>query len=188
MKEISLLKKLEEEVPGVESGAFMKYFHPRTLEKGEYFIRAGQVCRNVAFIEEGIVLYYTNDTTGQEMVCDFAKETDWITQYESFIHQKASPVSIKTMEPTRLQVISLDGLQQLHEEVPAFELYTRKIIERFLISSLARSSELQVLKAEERYARFVRENPDLIRRVPQYHIASYLGIAPQSLSRIRKKT
>lgn len=162
-----------------------QYFNQRKLDKDEYFVEEGKHCRYVAFIEKGLVVYY-NLNEGKEVICDFAKEADWITQYESFINHSISPISIKAIEPTNLQVITLEKLKQLYIEVPEFELYTRNIIEKYFISSLKRGSELQGLKAEEMYAKFAKENPELIQRVPQYHIASYLGIAPQSLSRIRK--
>lgn len=187
MTKISLLKSLEDERANIfELDAIVKYFSPKKLEKGEYFIKTGQVCRHVAFIEKGIVLYYKIDDKGQEIICDFAKENNWVTQYESFINQHITPISIKAIEPTQLQIISFEKLQQLYLEVPAFELYTQKVIEKMFISSLSRSNELQVLRAEERYAKFAKEHPEIIQRVPQYLIAGYLGIAPQSLSRIRK--
>ncbi|MFC4871679.1 Crp/Fnr family transcriptional regulator [Negadavirga shengliensis] len=176
----------QERVNIFELDLIIKYFEPKYLDKDEYFIKSGQICRNLAYIEKGIVLYYKIGDTGQEVVCDFAKEADWITQYESFIHHSISPISIKTIEETELQVISFEGLRKLYMEVPAFEIYTRKLIEKYFIASMSRNNELQVLRAEERYAKFAKENPEFIQRVPQYHIASYLGIAPQSLSRIRK--
>lgn len=162
-----------------------KYFQQKKLDKDEYFLEAGSACRYVAFIEKGLFVYF-NLNAGKEVICDFAKESDWITQYESFINQTISPLSIKAIEPAELQIITLDKLKGLFDEVPEFELYVRKLIDTFFIDSLKRSSELQALKAEERYAKFARDNSILIQRVPQYYIASYLGIAPQSLSRIRK--
>lgn len=178
---------VKERTNSFELETISKYFELCQLKKGDYFLKAGVLCRNVAFIEKGLVLYYQIDDKGEEVICDFAKETDWVTHYESFINQRSSPLSIKAIEDTTLQVISHDRLQQLYTKFPAFELVSRKIIEKVFIGSLTRNNELQILKADERYKKFVEENPDLIQRVPQYHIASYLGIAPQSLSRIRKK-
>lgn len=140
----------------------------------------------MAFIEKGIVLYYKIADIGQ-VICDFAKEGEWITQYESFVNQDLSPISIKTIEPTEILVISFDKLQQLYEEVPTVMLLARKIIEKAFFSSLSRNDELQNLRANERYIKFAQDNPELVQRIPQYYIASYLGVAPQSLSRIRKK-
>lgn len=171
----------------VEPEDITTFFVPKRVEKGEYFLREGELCRNVAFIESGLLLYSRLDDKGLEVICDLARENDWVTQYESFISQRASPLSIKAIEHTTLQVISYDRLQQLYAAFPTFERITRRIIEKVLMASLNRTNELQVLNAEERYEKFARENPDLVQRIPQYLIASYLGIAPQSLSRIRKK-
>lgn len=176
----------QEQINTFEIDSIIRCFEPKTLDKDEYFIKSGELSRSIAYIEKGIVLYYKIDEAGQETVCDFAKETDWITQYESFIKKTTSNVSIRAIEKTVLQVISFEGLQKLYSEVPAFEIYTRRLIEKYFIASISRNNELQVLGAEERYAKFAKENPELIQRVRQYHIASYLGIAPQSLSRIRK--
>jgi CRP-like cAMP-binding protein len=185
----SLFELLQKELSGAINAAILEnYFQHKKLKKGDSFIEQGQLCRYVAYIEKGMVIYGKTLADGQELICDFAKESDWITQYESFINTSLSPLSIVALEPTTLQVISYDNLQKLYEAIPAFEAYTRKIIERVFFSSLSRNNELQALKAEERYAKFAKENQELIQRVPQYHIASYLGIAPQSLSRIRKNT
>ncbi|MFT2010650.1 Crp/Fnr family transcriptional regulator [Pontibacter sp. 13R65] len=162
-----------------------QFFSTRELGKGEYFIKTGQVCKHLGFLEKGFVKYYKTDDKGQEVVCDFAKESDWITQYQSFIFQTASPLSIIAIEPSTLQIISFDNLQLLYAQVPSIEKHSRKVIENVFFSALERNNELQVLRAEERYVKFAKENPDIINRVPQYDIASYLGIAPQSLSRIK---
>ena len=186
MKETRFLSFLQKEQKGMlKLDSITDYFESKTLKKGDHILEAGRICRQIAFIEKGLVVYY-NLNEGKEIICDFAKEEDWITQYESFINQSPSPLSIRAIEPSVLQVISFEKLRQLYAEIPAFELLTRKIIEGYFISSMKRNNNLQALKAEERYSRFAKENPDLIQRVPQYYIASYLGIAPQSLSRIRK--
>ena len=187
MIESALFSYLEKEMPGIwDEKTFTKYFQHKILEKDDHFVKEGDVCKGVAFIEEGLVMYYNINENGQEVVCDFAKENQWFTQYESFTRQSPSHLSIKAIEPTEIQFLSFHAAQQINAEIPGFELFTRKIIEEVFFASLTRSKELQVLRAEQRYDRFAKENPGLIQRVPQYYIASFLGIAPQSLSRIRK--
>lgn len=183
----SLFEFLKIEMPNVwDEKIFAHYFQQKILEKDDHFVKEGEICKGVAFIEKGLVMYYNISESGQEVVCDFAKENQWFTQYESFIRQSPSHLSIKAIEPTEIQFLSFHAAQQINVEIPGFELFTRKIIEEVFFASLTRSKELQVLRAEQRYARFAKENPGLIQRVPQYYIASFLGIAPQSLSRIRK--
>ncbi len=166
--------------------AILRNFEPSPLKKNSFFLESGQICRQAAYVEAGILMYVKINDRGEALVCDFACEGQWVTQYESFIRQAPSPLSIKAIEPVDLQVISLKALNKLQAEIPAFEKYTRSIIEAEFFSSISRSSELQTLRAEERYLQMLEKNPELLQRVPQYHLANYLGIAPQSLSRIRK--
>ena len=171
---------------GLEGEKIAPFFETQELKKGTYFIQENRVCRKAAFLEQGLMLYSKTEDSGQEIICDFAKEGDWVTQYESFIQAKTSPLSIKALEDCRLQVIKREQLLELYQVIPNFELYTRSVLERFFVASLARNLAFQTLKAEERYLKFRSDSPELVQRLPQYYLASYLGIAPQSLSRIRK--
>lgn len=164
----------------------LSYFDPIEIEKQGFFLKTGQICRRAAFIESGFLMYFKINDRGEEVVCDFAQEGSWVAQYESFIHQAQSPLSIKAIEPTRIQAISFDALNKLYEMVPAFEKYTRSIVEKEFFNSIKRSADFQALLAEERYQQILNTKPELLQRVPQYYLANYLGVAPQSLSRIRK--
>lgn len=163
-------------------------FTASSLKAGDCFLREGQACKQVAFVEKGLLMYSKITEKGQEVVCDFAKEGDWVTQYQSFIAQSKSPLSIKAIEPCLLQVISFNGLMELYANVPTFERVARRLIDQVFINMVKRSGDLQMLKAEERYAKFRTEQPDILQRAPQYLVASFLGVAPQSLSRIRKNS
>lgn len=169
-----------------EVEAILSYFETHQINKGDIFLKEEKVCRKVALVESGLMMYARLDELGQEIVCDFAQEGDWVTQYQSFVTQSPSPLSIQALEKTILSTISYDNLQKLYQEVPSFERYTRSIIEKEFFSAILRNNQLQVLSAEQRYEQILTQKPSLLQRVPQYHIASYLGIAPQSLSRIRK--
>ncbi len=184
IRQILLYEKLDD----VEINILLKRFEAVSLKTDDYFLKEGQICRNVGFIETGLVMYYKLSEDGHELVCDFAKENDWMTQYQSFISTSSSSLSIKAIEPTTLYVISFDSLNKLYEEVPRFEKVTRQLIEKVFFGMVKRAGDLQALKAEERYEKLLAENPFIIQRVQQYYVASYLGIAPQSLSRIRKNS
>ncbi len=172
----------EEELAFIE-----KSFTKVTLQKEDYFLREGQLSNAIGLIESGLVLYSRTSEEGVETICDFAKEGEWITQYQSFASRSKSPLSIRAIESCSLYVITYDNLNALFARLPGFERIARQLIEKFFIQMIQRADTLQNLKAEERYERLAKENPDILQRVPQYFIASYLGIAPQSLSRIRKK-
>ncbi|APQ18071.1 Crp/Fnr family transcriptional regulator [Maribacter hydrothermalis] len=158
------------------------------LEKNEYVLKIGQVCSFIGFVSKGLVMFYNIADNGEEKVCEFIKENDWVSQYQSMITETKSSIEIKTLEPTTLLKISFLNLKLILDEIPLVEKSFKQVIDKFLLKMLERSHSFQNLKAEERYAIFVKENSELIQRVPQYYIASFLGIAPQSLSRIRKNS
>ncbi len=162
-------------------------FTEKKVQKGEVILEAGQVCKFVAFVEKGLFIFSNINDEGDEKVCDFAVENQWISQYKSMIGKTPSPISIQALEDSLVQIIFFEDLQQISEQMPEIELTFRQIIDPLLISMVERSNDFQNLKAQERYQKFVQSNFELSQRVPQYYIASFLGIAPQSLSRIRKE-
>ncbi len=170
-----------------ETTRILQSFEVVSFDPNDYFLKEGELSQKVAFIETGLLMYYKSSEEGEELVCDFGMENDWATQYQSLISGAKSPMSIKAIEPTVARVISFTNLNQLYLTVPKLEQIVRQIIDKIFIQMMKRTGDFQFLKAEERYAKMSAETPALLQRVPQYYIASYLGIAPQSLSRIRKK-
>lgn len=162
-------------------------FETLPLEKDEHYLREGQICKVVGYVEQGLLMYYKVAEDGSEIVCDFAQENDWATQYESFINKSPSAFFVKAIEPTRLKTISLEGLNRLYQKIPAFEKLAKQLVEKAFMDMIKKSVEFQNLRAEDRYDKMVKDYPALLQRVPQYYIASFLGVAPQSLSRIRNK-
>lgn len=161
-------------------------FEKVVLEKESHILKEGETCRSVALVLSGIMMYYKITEQGEEKIYDFAIENDWVSQYQSMITQTPSPLSIKAIEKTTLYIISAENLQTLYDQIPIFERIARKIIEKAFIYNINRADDLQNLKAEDRYKNLMKVYPELLQRVPQYYIAGFLGIAPQSLSRIRK--
>lgn len=184
---VNLIYELKghEALDEAEKKLVLESFERMTLKRNDYFLREGQVCRYVGFLQEGLVVYYTLNADGIEQVCDFGTAGNWITQYESFTEKKTSSLFIKATEYSTLYVISIEKLNELYRAVPAFESVSRKIIEKIFMEMVNRTRSFQMLGAEERYAELLKNNPAIANRVPQYYIASFLGIAPQSLSRIR---
>jgi CRP-like cAMP-binding protein len=169
-----------------DAGLIAERFVPFTVERDEHILKEGQVCKFVGFVETGLLMYYKVSNEGEEIVADFAKENEWVSQYESFMSRTPSALFIKALEPCQLHTISLDHLNELYERVPGFEKLAKQMVEKVFMDMVKRSLELQNLKAEDRYQKLVTDYPFIIQRVPQYYVASFLGIAPQSLSRIRK--
>jgi CRP-like cAMP-binding protein len=161
-------------------------FKPLKLRAGEYFLEEGQLCRYVGFIEEGLVHYHMNDN-GSQKTLYFSREGEFVSNYQSFLPREPSNTSIQAIEDTALQVINYENLQRLYSGVSEGEKLGRLAIESVFLSSLEQLKSFYKDSPAERYQQFLRSYPSLAQRIPQYYIASYVGIKPQSLSRIRKR-
>jgi CRP-like cAMP-binding protein len=176
----------QEKFNEIEITSFIETFEVVTLQKGDHILKEGQVCTFLGFVDKGLLIYYNISEDGEEKICDFAIENQWVTQYQSMSTNSKSLLSIKAIEPTILLKTTHQNLMNIAEEMPRIDKYFKKMIDNFLFTMVSRTNDFQNLIAEERYSKFVKENPQLIQRLPQYYLASFLGIAPQSLSRIRK--
>jgi CRP-like cAMP-binding protein len=176
----------QEKFTETEITSFIETFEVVTLQKGDHILKEGQVCTFLGFVDKGLLIYYNISEDGEEKICDFAIENQWVTQYQSMSTNSKSLLSIKAIEPTILLKTTHQNLMNIAEEMPRIDKYFKKMIDNFLFTMVRRTNDFQNLIAEERYSKFVKENPQLIQRLPQYYLASFLGIAPQSLSRIRK--
>ncbi|NHA05036.1 Crp/Fnr family transcriptional regulator [Mucilaginibacter sp. HC2] len=161
-------------------------FSELNLKSGEYLLRDGQVCKHVAFINKGLVRYFINND-GDERTMFFNKEGEFVCNYISFLPQLPSDKNIQALEATQLYVISYEKLQRFYQEINSGEKFGRVAIEQVFLSAIQQLDSLYTDSPEVRYQQFLNHYPDLTQRIPQYHIASYVGIKPQSLSRIRKR-
>ncbi|GAB4045536.1 Crp/Fnr family transcriptional regulator [Spirosoma litoris] len=169
-----------------EAQLVTQLFTEKHLKKGEHFLRESQVCRSVALIKTGLVRYYINED-GQEGTYYFSREGEFVCEYESFLPQAPSSKNIQALEDTSLYVVSYEGLQQLYQALQQGERLGRLGIEQVFVSVLQQLSSFYKESPELRYQRFLHTFSQISQRVPQYYIASYVGIKPQSLSRIRKR-
>jgi CRP-like cAMP-binding protein len=162
----------------------LTYFEKKELKAGEYFLNEGDHCKGVAFVETGTIIYYQN-IEGEEKVCDFAFDGDWLAHYKSMLGNVPSEINIKAIDDTSILYISLTQMGAMTEALPKASIIRSVMAEKYFAESVERASGLANLKAEERYHNLLNQKPWIHNRVPQYYIASYLGIKPQSLSRIR---
>jgi CRP/FNR family transcriptional regulator, anaerobic regulatory protein len=158
----------------------------KTLQKGDHFLEIGSVNTNLGFIEKGIAMYYRM-MDGEEIPVDFGIEGDWASYLKSFNTQTPADLGIKMLEDSTLHCLSFTSLGELFSVQPKFLALKTYYVEQSLMDLAQHSANLATLDAKNRYYKFMREKPHLINRVPQYYIAAYLGIKPQSLSRIRKE-
>ena len=161
------------------------YFKSKTLKRREILHDTNFVCYNVYFIESGIIRYYQMED-GEEVTGQFFFEGGWYTDLDSFLSNSYSRQTAQAIESTSLLYISKQDLEKLYKEIPQFERLGRLIAEQAFIGLRKKTDNLTLLDAKERYLNLLKHRPKVIRRIPQYYIASYLGIKPQSLSRIRK--
>jgi len=169
-----------------EEQLIKQLFIEKKIEKGDHFLNEGQVCRSLALIRSGLMRYYINDD-GDELTYYFSKEGEFVCDYESFLPLAPSNKNIQALEDTSLYLISHSGLQRIYHELKEGERLGRLGIEQVFVNIIQQLTSLYNDSPEARYQRFLDTFSDISQRVPQYYIASYVGIKPQSLSRIRKR-
>ncbi len=169
-----------------EQEDFVSKLELRHYNKKELVLKEGQVCKHAYFINYGCLRYYYN-LDGQDSTAQFFFENGWYADYESFLSGLPSKQNIETLENSELLLLPAKALQQLFVEIPKFERFGRLMAENAFLGIKQRSEMLENLSAEERYLKLMQERPKVFERIPQHYIASYLGIQPPSLSRIRKK-
>ena len=162
------------------------FFKPISLKRNEHLLQEGQVCTSVAFVNQGILVYYKRLKSGEEATTDFAFESDWVTDNRSRLSRTPSQINIKAITPAELLIITQENLEKCYQAVPKTERLGRVLIEQAFVRIAMQSIDLQTLSSGQRYQKLLKEHPEIVRQVPLYHIASYLGIAPKSLSRIRR--
>ena len=157
------------------------------LKKKEYLLKEGQVCKALYFVEKGCLRMFFINSKAAEQITQFALENWWISDYFSFMDEKSSEYSIQAIEKS--EIISLDkhAFDDLLKEIPQLERYFRILMQKALAASQLRAKYLYEMSKEEFFQHFSSSFPEFIQRVPQYMIASYLGLTPEYVSELRKK-
>jgi CRP-like cAMP-binding protein len=183
-----LIENIRTYIPlsAADENAIERLFYKREVQKEEYFLKEGEVCKYLFFIEKGLVRYYLSNE-GEEQTNYFNKEGEWVCDYPSFLPKTASKVNIQTLEDTTVWVISYDDLQRFYRDVTHGERFGRLAIEQVFANVMQQITSLYTDKPDIRYQKFMQDYFDVAQRIPQYYIASYVGVKPQSLSRIRKR-
>lgn len=171
-----------------EKELFESFWTQKTLDKGDYLLKNGQICKTDNYIVSGTLkAFYINPKTGKEEILYFAIDDWWATDIHSFQKRQPSIYNIQAIEKTELLQISHEAFQELLRRIPKLERFFRIILESYLGSLQKRIIENNVLDAEQRYTDFLESYPKIASTVPQYLIASYLGVSAEFLSRIRRK-
>jgi CRP-like cAMP-binding protein len=190
-----LLQSIEKHLPlnAQEQHRILLAFTTQHIKKKDFFLRAGEVCKQVAFVLQGCLRSYATDEQGFEHNLQFAPEGWWITDMNSIIHGTTARLNIDAIEDTQALLLSRDQQDRLLKEVPKLERFFRIISEKSMAGSHKRLIDQVSVNAQTRYLNFCEQYPGLIQRLPQKQIASYIGVTPEFLSKIkadllRKKT
>jgi len=162
------------------------YLFEMNLKPGEFLAEQGRVCRNIAFIEKGLLrLYYLHD--GKEVTNCFCRENTISTSYQSLVSQQESEIAVQAVEETKLIALSYDSLLKLYEKDLFWQQVARLAVENEMFATESHNRFLRNLSATDRYLQILKNEEELLQRVPLNYLATYLQIAPETLSRIRKK-
>ncbi len=162
-------------------------FKPRLYRKRQYVLQSGDVCNQFNFIVRGCVRMYKVDDKGNTHIIQFASENWWLSDIGSFHERTPSELNIDALEDTMVLQISHDNLLSLYIQAPKFDRIFRVLIENSFVSLQKRLLQNISSSAEERYLSFIESYSHLANRIPQTQIASFLGITPEFLSRLRNK-
>jgi CRP-like cAMP-binding protein len=170
-----------------EVAIFNKYVETRQLKKKELILQESKVCKKWYFVEKGCLRMYFINKKGVEQISQFALDGWWISDYQSFMNQSPSEYYIQAIEESGIVSIDNQNLDILLNELPQLEKYFRTIMQKAVAGAQVRSKLLYEMSKEEFYFHFSTSFPEFMLRVPQYMIASYLGLTPEYLSELRKK-
>lgn len=171
---------------GVLSELENHWIHEKNFQKGEALINPGQKENYLYFVHSGsFKIYYP--TSEQDVVAGFAYSNTFICAYPSFINQKASTYGIECISPAKLTGIHRDNFYQLCDAHRSLEICWRKLTEQALLGKIEREMDILSLNPEERYIKLYERSPHVFQIIPQKYLASYLGMSPETFSRVKKR-
>lgn len=163
------------------------YYTFKELAIGQYVLRESEICKHVLFVEQGLLTSFSLDDKGVEHIIQFSGENWVVADRASMYFNEPSTFYIKAIEPTILVYLSPLFFEEASRMNPNFDRFNDQSLHRHIHSQQKRINSLLAMNAKERYLSFLGTYPDLVLRVPQWMIASYLGITPESLSRVRRE-
>ncbi|MEM1328744.1 MAG: Crp/Fnr family transcriptional regulator [Bacteroidota bacterium] len=169
-----------------EQAAIESSFPIKTFEKDTFLLKEGQIARNAYFVIEGCIRAYQL-LDGEEKTTAFFTEHQSVVNFNSLANRQPSRLNLVCAETSTIAILNSEKEQALYRQFPRFETFCRTGIEQMMGDQQQQLATFIALKPEQRYLKLQNERPDLLNRVPQYQIASYLGIKPETLSRIRKR-
>jgi CRP/FNR family transcriptional regulator len=161
---------------------------PLQVKKKDFLLKEGQVCKANYFVEEGLLRMFFITNKGTEQVTQFALENWWIADHMSLMNQRSAHFYIQAVETSTILAIEHHKQDQLLKQLPQLEHYFLLMMQRAYAAAQNRTMFFHIYSKEESYRHFVSLFPNFVQRIPQYMLASYLGLTPEYLSELRKKT
>ncbi|MCF1749573.1 Crp/Fnr family transcriptional regulator [Mariniradius sediminis] len=189
MKADLLFESIEKEIKLSETDKelIVSLVRERKIKKGQFLSHEGAISRCTNFVIEGSIRTYFIDLNGQEHIVQFAIEGWWISDLNSFIMQVPATFNVQAIEDSTVLELAYENLELLYEKIPKLERYFRILTQRAFVAFQQRIIQNISMTAEDRYLSFVKKYPKIEVRIPQRLVASYLGISPEFLSKIKKR-
>lgn len=170
-----------------EEGRLLSKISYRKYLKGQFVVQQGDVCKNSGFVISGCTRTFFVDENGEEHIVMFSMENWWASEIGSFVTQTPSDYNVQCIENTELIQLSYENQEELFKVIPKLERFFRLVLEKAFVESQRRIVNSFSLTAREQYVQFKVQYPKLEQRIPQYMVASYLGITKEFLSKIKNQ-
>lgn len=175
------------EIPLEAASTCSNFYTSKKVSKNEFLLREGEVCHQTFFVEKGLLRMYSIDKNGKEHIIQFAPEKWLISDRSSLYFGEKSKYFIEAVEDSEVLLLNADFFTKVIEKFPNTAENNDLLLQKHIRNLQNRVNSLLAETAEERYMNFIKMYPDILLRVPQWMVASYLGITPESLSRVRKE-
>lgn len=184
-----LLKTVQQKVTltSDEAELLKQFFTLKKVRKRQYMLNEGEVCKYNLFVAKGLLRSFGVEENGYEQVVQFAVEGWWISDLNSFFSGDVAVYNIEALEDCELLLLTRQSMDEMLEKLPKMERYFRLLMQNHIVALRQRIIASQRHSAEERYIKLIEGFPTILARVPQQYIASYLGMTPETLSRVRKQ-
>jgi len=170
-----------------EVAEFYGLFQKKTIKKKQFLLQEGEICKFEGFVIKGLFKTYHIDSEGIEQILNFATENWWITDIDSFTHEKPSQLNIEALEDSEILIISKNDKEFAYQNLPKIEKLFRVMTQKTHVALQRRMIDNLSKTADKRYTDFIEKYPQLYQRLTNVQIAAYLGISHEFVSRIRKK-